>query len=876
MSAVKNRIASLEAASKGTSSYPSPSRQTYTPRKILTPERKPDVVKQEVKQEQPQVETPIHQYRRRSRERSKFQRDKIGTNAADADGKASNPNEQTKSTPAFPEQSARSQGPASSTTVTAAESGKSRIRQSQQEVRENNTPTANLSDKRRQRLLESQRRLKTAARKAASDTPKKEDEVAVGSSNRVPESPGEFSTNSNAGRFSKLSRLQRKPNGIDYRQSSAATTATRASIETSVIRNTSSAAVGNAYSRRQQQESPAISFGGGVDQQQLHASLEAPTDDDATLTSVHRIMEGNSKHTRNISENSNQSQSHSYETIMPQRTPSLTGPSWKSKPNRGAANRNMIWKEEEKSDKAGRVLRTDYSSDYDMDDASKTDRSTHFTDGPVNSQTTDNNDFFNNSRYHNTNNMNGNMLHNNTGSNNNRRIDDDDRTFDYGDRDDESNGGTSFRRRREAEQRRARMAASNQSVSSKIPHGPSDQGIHQTTSGNNGEPMLLTKSDMEHFAMNAMNENPSLRLSAGVAAVATVGLCVGGPVGLLAGVAAGGLGYGYMQIPEEERKKIQARAEVAMSSLQQKACDASEAMSSTCINTYQDSGVADHVPNCLSATVAEQLVPHCPTGGTAKDESVIYSAAGGVSAKSAQAIGANVGNSNNPDIDSQAPTGPLMEQTAPSSMSHNERMRVKKVACLRNVRILPIAQIHGLEPTSQPRAWLDIVASANTSNEQKNEAMEEILLLAKDKRRAKIFLDEGILDYIIWTISRYIEKVEAIGKNTDWANPTITPSEKTAANLAAMCCVTLGKAHCAAIHTEGDLLLMSMYARGTVPEERQMAQMLHEVPHHARVTKTNDPTIVQPSKEVFAPRELTLSQAEELAKSIKLVANGQM
>lgn len=195
---------------------------------------------------------------------------------------------------------------------------------------------------------------------------------------------------------------------------------------------------------------------------------------------------------------------------------------------------------------------------------------------------------------------------------------------------------------------------------------------------------------------------------------------------------------------------------------------------------------------------------------------------------------------------------------------------------MRNVRILPIAQIHGLEPSSQPRAWLDIVASANTSNEQKNEAMEEILLLAKDKRRAKIFLDEGILDYIIWTLSRYFEKLEVVGKSNEWAFPDIVPNEKTAANLAAMCCVTLGKAHCAAIHTEGDLLLMSMYERGTVPEERQVAQMLHEVPHHARVTKTNDPTIVQPSKEVFGPRQLTLSQAEELAKSIKLVADGQL
>jgi hypothetical protein len=154
--------------------------------------------------------------------------------------------------------------------------------------------------------------------------------------------------------------------------------------------------------------------------------------------------------------------------------------------------------------------------------------------------------------------------------------------------------------------------------------------------------------------------------------------------------------------------------------------------------------------------------------------------------------------------------------------------------------------------------------------------MEEILILAKDKRRARIFLDEGILDSIIWTLSRYSEKVNANEKKTDWAHPEITPNERTAVKLAAMCCVTLGKAHCAAIHTEGDLLLMSLYERGTVPEERQVAQMLHEVPHHARITKTADPSIVEPSKEVFALKQLNLPQAEELARSIKEVADGKL
>jgi hypothetical protein len=172
----------------------------------------------------------------------------------------------------------------------------------------------------------------------------------------------------------------------------------------------------------------------------------------------------------------------------------------------------------------------------------------------------------------------------------------------------------------------------------------------------------------------------------------------------------------------------------------------------------------------------------------------------------------------------------------------------------------------------RPKAWVDVMASVNTSDDEKNEAMEEIKILAKDKRLARIFLDEGILDSIMWTLNRYFEKVNAKGKETNWANPEVTGNEKTASKLAATCCVTLGKAHCAAIHTEGDLLLMSLYERGAVPEERQVAQMLHEVPHHVRVTNNLDPTIIEPSKEVFALKHMTLPQSEELAHRIYSLA----
>ena len=150
------------------------------------------------------------------------------------------------------------------------------------------------------------------------------------------------------------------------------------------------------------------------------------------------------------------------------------------------------------------------------------------------------------------------------------------------------------------------------------------------------------------------------------------------------------------------------------------------------------------------------------------------------------------------------------------------------------------------------------MASANTSQDQKNEGMEEILILAKDKRHARFFLDEGILDSLMCIIMQYLD-----------SGPERKDEEAFLhARLAASCCVTLGKAHCAAVHTEGDLQLMSLYERGTVPEERQLAQMLHEVPHHVQVA-------LSPTEDVFVIKQVPMAQAEEMARSIMPLADGK-
>lgn len=159
-----------------------------------------------------------------------------------------------------------------------------------------------------------------------------------------------------------------------------------------------------------------------------------------------------------------------------------------------------------------------------------------------------------------------------------------------------------------------------------------------------------------------------------------------------------------------------------------------------------------------------------------------------------------------------------------------------------------------------------MLASVAASYDEKMEAMEEILILAKDKSRARLFVEEGILDSIMWTLTKHMET----------SNPE--PDEVRAAKLAAGVCLRLGKAYCAAMHTDGDLMLMSLYERGSVPEERQLAQMLAEVPFHVRVVNTSGANQTGGSDDgvpTFALTQMTLQQAEEFAKLVKQLADGQ-
>jgi hypothetical protein len=106
---------------------------------------------------------------------------------------------------------------------------------------------------------------------------------------------------------------------------------------------------------------------------------------------------------------------------------------------------------------------------------------------------------------------------------------------------------------------------------------------------------FMHKEDVEHYRKQL--EAPTVKTAAGVAAAATVGCILLGPVGLLVGAAAVGIGVGVMQIPEEQRSNMQVKAAEALKGAQESAFSATEALSNSCANSYRDSGLDEHVPS---------------------------------------------------------------------------------------------------------------------------------------------------------------------------------------------------------------------------------------------------------------------------------------
>jgi hypothetical protein len=187
-------------------------------------------------------------------------------------------------------------------------------------------------------------------------------------------------------------------------------------------------------------------------------------------------------------------------------------------------------------------------------------------------------------------------------------------TFDYGERDDEGSAASlsyEQRRQKEVKEKEARVAAVA-AAKAKMEDGP-----------------FVQTEDVEHYRKSM--DTPIVKTAFGVVGAATVGCILLGPVGLLVGAAAIGLGIGAMQIPEEQRSHMQDKASETMKNVQESAFNASETVSNSCAASYKDSGIAEHVPadmeNCFAVVedevgVAEnELVDEFKANGNPLDPS---------------------------------------------------------------------------------------------------------------------------------------------------------------------------------------------------------------------------------------------------------------
>ena len=136
------------------------------------------------------------------------------------------------------------------------------------------------------------------------------------------------------------------------------------------------------------------------------------------------------------------------------------------------------------------------------------------------------------------------------------------------------------------------------------------------------------------------------------------------------------------------------------------------------------------------------------------------------------------------------------------------------------------------------------------------------------QKNAKFLLEEGILDSLMYIVMPYLDKARR--------SESVSRREQDYARKAANCCVVLGKAYCAAVHTEGDLMLMALYERGNVPEERQLAQMLYEIPYHICRVNTNGNSDGSGNPKVtmndFVLQQKSMPLSEDLANAIKDLA----
>ncbi|KAL7436368.1 hypothetical protein ACHAXM_005147 [Skeletonema potamos] len=232
---------------------------------------------------------------------------------------------------------------------------------------------------------------------------------------------------------------------------------------------------------------------------------------------------------------------------------------------------------------------------------------------------------------------------------------------------------------------------------------------------------------------------PNVKTALGVAAAATIGAAIMGPVGVLVGAASVGIGIGVMQIPPEQRSNVASHASTSLDKARAVVLDISESMGRSCARLYEKETGKDP-SNALSNVVPDEILDRCCSLGKDDQQQDGSSLDGGGTVDLPPSPIASGGQQGIDAFDDEhnSPSHSIGEK---HDIIMPDNINTRRAACGRVGRVVPLGQIHSLRPSLQPRAWLDVMASAYTTRDDKNEAMQEILILAKDKEISRWFLE---------------------------------------------------------------------------------------------------------------------------------------
>jgi len=213
---------------------------------------------------------------------------------------------------------------------------------------------------------------------------------------------------------------------------------------------------------------------------------------------------------------------------------------------------------------------------------------------------------------------------------------------------------------------------------------------------------------------NMTMRDPSMPMAIGISAAALIGAFFLGPVGVVVGTAAVGLSVGIMQIPEAQRTHAVKKLNEFLDSTYQSVCSTD---TSPCVHPL-DGNIT--FPSNTGVGVSSTMNPHLNLKDSPNSSNQQYTT------NDKETVEGNSSPIHHPRILKDGGNGKVFE---------------RQVMVLRKNKILPLNQIHSLDPSKQPRAWLDVLASASSSIEEKSEAMEEIIIWSKDKVQARRYLE---------------------------------------------------------------------------------------------------------------------------------------